>query len=85
MADAFLSQTVMGKSIEEWIEEVPIISDVMQKKETFWINEKVLPFEKSIKQKRGLLRKATSPKCFFKLKLFLRQAFLPLQHRVLLQ
>ena len=50
MADAFLSRTVMGKSIEEWIEEVPIISDVMQKKETFWINEKVLPFEKSIKQ-----------------------------------
>ena len=50
MADAFLSQTVMGKSIGEWIEEVPIIYDVMQKKETFWINEKVIPFEKSIKQ-----------------------------------
>lgn len=45
-----LSKMIKGKSVSAWIEEVPIIYDVMQKKETLWLNENVMPFEKAIVQ-----------------------------------
>lgn len=45
-----LFQMIKGKSVNEWIEEVPVIYDIMQKKETLWLNEKIMPFEKAIIQ-----------------------------------
>ena len=45
-----LLQTVMGKPISEWIGEFPILSDMIEKKETVWLNENVLPFHEAILQ-----------------------------------
>ena len=45
-----LLQTVMGKPISEWIGEFPILSDMIEKKETVWLNENVLPFHEAIAQ-----------------------------------
>ena len=46
--DAILSQTVMGKSISEWIEEVPVIYDIVKKEETVWLNNNAIPFHEAI-------------------------------------
>ena len=45
-----LLQTVMGKPISEWIVEFPILSDMIEKKETVWLNENALPFHEAIAQ-----------------------------------
>ena len=45
-----LLQTVMGKPISEWIGEFPILSDMIEKKETVWLNENALPFHEAIAQ-----------------------------------
>ena len=39
---------IAGKTIDEWKSEVPIISDVIQKKETVWMNPNKLTFEEAI-------------------------------------
>ena len=42
------SKTVSGKTINEWIDEVPVISDIIEKKETVWINPNTLPFDEAV-------------------------------------
>lgn len=42
------SKTVAGKTISEWIDEVPVIADIMDKRETVWLNTDLLPFEEAI-------------------------------------
>ena len=32
-------KTVLGKTIEEWIAEVPVIADVVRERETLWLND----------------------------------------------
>lgn len=48
--DEILTKTVMGKTVSEWIAAFPVIHDIMQKKETVWLNENVMPFEEAILQ-----------------------------------
>ena len=43
------SKTVVGKSIKEWINDVPVIEDLINYKETLWQNNGVLPFDEAIK------------------------------------
>ena len=45
-----LDQLVKGKSVAKWIEEVPVIHDIIKRKETVWLNDKTLPFNEAIKQ-----------------------------------
>ena len=44
-----IDKTIKGKSVREWIEEVPVICDIIQKKETLWLNDKTHPFKEAIK------------------------------------
>ena len=39
---------IAGKTIDEWKSEVSIISDIMQKKETVWLNPNKLTFDEAI-------------------------------------
>ena len=43
-----ISDTVSGKTIGEWKNSVPVISDIIDKKETVWLNGGVLPFDEAI-------------------------------------
>ena len=43
-----MEKKILGKSINEWTSEFPIISDIMEKKETLWINEEALPYKEAI-------------------------------------
>ena len=43
-----LSNVVAGKTVSEWITEFPIVSDIMEKKETIWLNGDVLPYDEAI-------------------------------------
>lgn len=40
---------VAGKTVDKWIEELPLIKDIINLKETFWQNENVLLFDEAIK------------------------------------
>ena len=45
MIESSLSdKTVLGKPIREWIEATPILEDILNEKETLWINGDKLPF-----------------------------------------
>lgn len=44
-----MTKTVIGKPISEWVREFPIIDELIQKKETLWINTGKLPFAEAIK------------------------------------
>lgn len=50
MSKVNLQDVVLEKPISKWIEEFPIIKDIIDKKETFWINEEVLPFLEAIQR-----------------------------------
>lgn len=43
-------QMIMGKPIGEWVTEFPVIADIMQRKETIWLNDKKLPYAEAIVQ-----------------------------------
>ncbi|MEG0771750.1 D-serine ammonia-lyase [Clostridium sp.] len=43
------SKLILGKSIKKWKEEYPLLVDVMETKEVFWMNPKYKNFEKGIK------------------------------------
>lgn len=45
-------ETFGGKTIEQLMEEVPIVRDVKSMKETVWLNDKKLPFEEAVVQCR---------------------------------
>ena len=49
MDKEILSKMVLDKSVGEWVSEFPIIEDVIDKKETIWLNDGVLPFDEAIK------------------------------------
>lgn len=49
MGKEILNKKVLDKNVSEWIKEFPIIEDVIDQKETLWINENVLPFEEAMK------------------------------------
>lgn len=38
----------MGKPLSKWLEEAPVLHDIIQKKETIWLNGKVVPFKEAI-------------------------------------
>ena len=40
--------TVMGKSVVDWISEFPIISDLIDRKETVWLNNNLLPYNEAM-------------------------------------
>ena len=37
-------EKIMGRSVNEWIKEFPIVSDILQRKEVVWMNDGLLPF-----------------------------------------
>lgn len=39
---------ILGKPVCEWVREVPIVSDIIAKKETVWLNTKAMPFDMAI-------------------------------------
>lgn len=39
---------IADKSILEWAEEMPVISEMMAMKETVWLNDQLLPFEEAM-------------------------------------
>lgn len=43
-----MEKKILGKSVNDWTAEFPIISDIMKKKETLWINDGVLPYKEAI-------------------------------------
>lgn len=43
-----MEDKILGKTVNEWINEFPIISDIMEKKETIWLNGEVLPYAEAI-------------------------------------
>lgn len=43
------NRVVAGKSIEKWIQEYPLINDIIATKEVFWTNREYKEFEKAIK------------------------------------
>ena len=43
-----LEKSVAGKTVGEWISQFPIISDIMKKKETLWLNGGVQPYAEAI-------------------------------------
>ena len=43
-----MEKNILGKTMEEWVSEFPIISDIMKKKETLWLNGGVLPYGEAI-------------------------------------
>ena len=44
-----MNGVVAGKTIDRWLEELPLIKDIINLKETFWQNDNVLPFSEAIK------------------------------------
>lgn len=42
------TKIIAGKTLREWIDEVPVICDIIEKKETVWLNPNVLPFDLAI-------------------------------------
>ena len=48
MSSIDLDKKVLGKTISEWIEEYPIIADIIENRETIWLNDSVQPFLKAI-------------------------------------
>lgn len=43
-----LEKSVAGKTVGEWVLQFPIISDIMEKKETLWLNGGVQPYAEAI-------------------------------------
>ena len=43
-----LSQNIMGKPLSEWLAETPVLYDIMQRKETIWLNDNAIPFKEAI-------------------------------------
>ena len=54
-----------GKTIDQLLEEYPVVRDVTSMKETVWLNDKKLPFEEAAAQCRLSFRcrSATGPFC----------------------
>ncbi len=44
------SKIILGKPLDTWIKEFPIIDDLIKSNETIWINENKLPFSDAIKK-----------------------------------
>ena len=40
---------IMGKTVGEWVADVPVISDLIKREEAVWINGKLLPYAEAIK------------------------------------
>ena len=40
---------ILNKSLNQWIKESPLINDLINLKETIWINPKKIPCEEAIK------------------------------------
>ena len=45
-----MEKNILGKSVGEWIEEYPIISDIIRRDEVIWLNENMLPFEVAVQK-----------------------------------
>lgn len=45
-----MEKNILGKSVREWIEEYPIISDIIRRNEVVWLNENMLPFEVAVQK-----------------------------------
>ena len=43
-----MEKMILGKTVKEWTEAFPIIADIMEKKETLWLNGGVLPYSEAI-------------------------------------
>lgn len=41
---------ILGKSIKQWMEEFPLLKDIIKTEEVFWINSKKEKFEEAIKK-----------------------------------
>lgn len=41
-------KTIAGKTVSEWKAEIPVISDIIDKNETMWLNPHLLPFDEAI-------------------------------------
>lgn len=51
-----MKNKILGKTAEEWVTEFPIISDIMKKKETIWLNGSVLPYAEAIQKSELQMR-----------------------------
>lgn len=45
-----LSKEIFGKTVNEWITEVPVLGDAIKGEETLWINKNKLPFDEALEK-----------------------------------
>ena len=45
---------IAGKTVNEWMDEVPIILDIIEKRETVWLNPKLVSFDMAISRYQGV-------------------------------
>ena len=43
-----LSDKIAGKTLDQWIEDVPVIADVVEGREALWLNRDVLPYDRAM-------------------------------------